>query len=172
MDIYYSYENYDEYYFDNNDDHIDASREIFADIFNFFVNKFYSFINYFSDFYYINKLNKLENNKNVNETNSNEETQHHENNTSILDNDEELGCRLVFNHESKINKTQSEIKLKSNYLKIKKKDKGDVLEDSDDVSQSIDTENNDNDNYEILDFTNKDNELYLNEIKKSRSSYF
>ena len=148
MDLYYNNDNYSSYDEYNPQD----TNPFFADVVQFVIDKFNSIYEYLLQFINYDKIDKISDksennfiskNENISQTHDIEENGISENIKNV--NDDELGCTLIFSSKN-INKSQSESVI-SNYKKKK----------------------SDEDIYEILDFTNKDRENYMKELKKSTS---
>ena len=148
MDLYYNNDNYSSYDEYNPQD----TNPFFADVVQFIIDKFNSIYEYLLQFINYDKIDKISdksennlisNNENILQIHDIEENGKSDNIKNV--NDDELGCTLIFNSKN-INKSQSESVIR-NYKKKK----------------------SDEDIYEILDFTNKDRENYMKELKKSTS---
>ena len=148
MDLYYNNDNYSSYDEYNPQD----TNPFFADVVQFLIDKFNSIYEYLLQFINYDKIDKISdksennfisNNENILQIHDIEENGKSDNIKNV--NDDELGCTLIFNSKN-INKSQSESVIR-NYKKKK----------------------SDEDIYEILDFTNKDRENYMKELKKSTS---
>ena len=153
MDNYNSFEDYHSY----DEYNPQESNPFFADFIKYIIDKYNVVVDYIKKFYCpynnykLDEIKKAEKKKSIN----NIENKNINLINDIINDDSKLGCTLIFNESNNITKSQSENILKLNY------------------KNNSEVNNSDGEKYELLEFSNKDKEIYMKELKRSTSeSYF